>query len=134
MPPRAKQSSAAKPATPAEGVRAALAWAERVGAKRIGDDMAARYGIVTRDKVFGIRMGEIQKFAKGLGRDHDLAAALWNEGVYETRMLAIYVDEPARVTSAQMDRWVKDFDNWAVCDTVCFKLFDQTPHAFAKID
>ena len=33
-----------------------------------------------------------------------------------------------------MDRWTRDLDNWAVCDTLCFKLFDQTPHAFAMVD
>ena len=27
----------------------------------------------------------------------------------------------------------RDFDNWAVCDTVCFHLFDRTPHAFEKV-
>jgi 3-methyladenine DNA glycosylase AlkD len=48
-------------------------------------------------------------------------------------MLAAFVDEPARVTPAQMDRWCRDFDNWAICDTVCFHLFDHTPHAFAKV-
>ena len=32
-----------------------------------------------------------------------------------------------------MDRWCKDFDNWAVCDTVCFNLFDRTPHAWTKV-
>jgi 3-methyladenine DNA glycosylase AlkD len=48
-------------------------------------------------------------------------------------MLACYVDEPAHVMPAQMDRWCKDFDNWGICDTVCFKLFDQTPHAFKKV-
>jgi 3-methyladenine DNA glycosylase AlkD len=42
------------------------------------------------------------------------------------------VDEPARVTPAQMDRWARAFDNWAVVDTLCFKLFDQTPHAWTK--
>jgi 3-methyladenine DNA glycosylase AlkD len=31
-----------------------------------------------------------------------------------------------------MDRWCRDFDNWAICDTLCFKLFDQVPHAFDK--
>ena len=31
-----------------------------------------------------------------------------------------------------MDRWCRDFDNWAICDTLCFKLLDQVPHAFAK--
>lgn len=33
---------------------------------------------------------------------------------------------------ACMDRWCTDFDNWAVCDTVCFHLFDRTPHAWRK--
>ena len=32
-----------------------------------------------------------------------------------------------------MDRWCRDFDNWGICDTVCFKLFDQSPHAWAKV-
>jgi 3-methyladenine DNA glycosylase AlkD len=48
-------------------------------------------------------------------------------------MLAAFVDEPARVTPAQMDRWARDFDNWAICDTHCFHLFDRTPHAWKKI-
>ena len=25
-----------------------------------------------------------------------------------------------------MDAWAGDFDNWAICDTVCFNLFDRT--------
>src|SRR5690606_40585435 len=64
--------------------------------------------------------------AKSLGRDHELADALWRTGVYEARMLASMVDEPERVTRAQMDRWVKDCDNWALVDTLCFNLFDRT--------
>ena len=37
------------------------------------------------------------------------------------------------MTAAQMDRWCRAFGNWAVCDTVCFALFDRTPHAWAKV-
>jgi 3-methyladenine DNA glycosylase AlkD len=33
-----------------------------------------------------------------------------------------------------MDRWCADFDNWAICDTVCFALFDRTPHAWKKVE
>jgi len=47
--------------------------------------------------------------------------------VYEARTVAAYVDEPARVTAAQMDRWRRDFGNWAICDTVCFVLSTATP-------
>jgi len=32
-----------------------------------------------------------------------------------------------------MDRWCRDFDNWAITDTLCFHLFDRTPHAFDKV-
>ena len=43
------------------------------------------------------------------------------------------MDEPDKVTPAQMDRQARAFDNWAVCDTLCFALWVRTPHAFAKI-
>jgi 3-methyladenine DNA glycosylase AlkD len=49
-------------------------------------------------------------------------------------LLTSFVDEPARVTAAQMDRWARDFENWAICDTVCFHLFDRTPHAWRKVE
>jgi 3-methyladenine DNA glycosylase AlkD len=49
-------------------------------------------------------------------------------------MLASLVDEPERVTAAQMERWCRDFDNWGICDTVCFKLFDRCAHAWQKAE
>jgi 3-methyladenine DNA glycosylase AlkD len=79
-------------------------------------------------------MGALQKYAKELGPSHALALALWETGWYEARTVAAFVDEIDAVTPAQMDRWAADFDSWAICDTVCFKLFDRSPHAFAKID
>lgn len=48
-------------------------------------------------------------------------------------MLATMVEDAERVTPAQMDRWARDFDNWALVDTACFNLFDRTPHAFGRI-
>ncbi|MFG0320228.1 MAG: DNA alkylation repair protein, partial [Planctomycetota bacterium JB042] len=53
-------------------------------------------------------------------------------GRYEARLLAAFVDEPARVTSKQMDDWARDFDDWATVDTVCFHLFDRAPAAWKK--
>jgi len=91
-----------------------------------------RFGI-TANKAFGVSMTNMQKLAKRLGRSHELAGALWKTGWYEARMLTSFVDEPARVTSAQMDRWCRDFDNWGICDTLCFHLFDRTPHAWIKV-
>jgi len=92
----------------------------------------ARYGLPS-DHAVGISVGALKTKAKALGRDHDLAIALWKTGIYEARLLAAFVGDPARVTPAEMDRWCKDFDNWGVVDTVCFSLWDRTPHAFAKV-
>ena len=116
-----------------ERVRAVLDRLERQGSARIREDMLKRYGIVA-PKAYGVSVGAIQRVAKSLGRDHDLALALWATGWYEARLLTAYVDQPERVSSAQMDRWARDFDNWGVCDTLCFCLFDRTPHAWRKVD
>jgi len=113
-------------------VKAVLTSLERLADKRVLADMSGRYGIFTK-KAFGVSMSNMNLLAKRLGRNHELAAALWDTGWYEARMLASLIDEPARVTPAQMDAWVGDFDNWGIVDTVCFKLFDQTPHAWRKV-
>ena len=126
-----KKGPSATPRDVTGDVAYALEWLERRGTKKNRDGMA-RYGIVA-DKVFGVSMGTMQSLAKELGRDHKLSEALWKTGWYEARMLASLVGEPDRVTPAQMERWAKSFDNWAVCDTATFVLWDRTPHAWGKV-
>ena len=116
---------------PAPDVETLIARLERLGTKRNRDGMA-RYAIPS-DKAFGVTVATLQQMAKELAPNHELAAALWKSGWYEARMLAAMVDDPASVTPAQMDRWCRDFDNWAITDTVCFKLFDRTSHAWDKV-
>lgn len=114
-----------------ERVRYALDWLERKGSKA-GRDGMARYAIPST-RAFGVSMKDVQALGKMLGRDHALALLLWDTGCYEARALCAYVDEPERVTPAQMDRWCRDFDNWATCDTLCFALFDRTPQAWRMV-
>jgi 3-methyladenine DNA glycosylase AlkD len=113
-------------------VEEALAWLRANSSAKTLAEMGPRYGVFT-DKAFGVSMANMLALAKRLGRDHALAQALWDTGWYEARMVACMVDDPARVTPAQMDAWRADFDNWGIADTVCFKLFDQVPHAFTKV-
>jgi 3-methyladenine DNA glycosylase AlkD len=116
---------------PADRVAEVLRSLERRGSARIRDEMGPRYGVHVAT-AYGVPMREIQAIAKGIGRDHDLAEALWTTACYEARLLSAYIGDPARVTAAQMDRWVRDFDNWGVVDTICFVLWDRTPHAWRK--
>src|SRR5262245_15588931 len=116
---------------PSRNVDAAIALLKRRGSKA-GREGMARYGLPA-DRAFGVSVGAIRATAKQLGRDHQLAIALWRSGWYEARMLATMVDDPALVTPAQMDSWCEDFDSWGICDTACFVLFDRSPHAFRKV-
>jgi 3-methyladenine DNA glycosylase AlkD len=112
-------------------IATALAWLRKHAKKSVRDGMA-RYAI-PNDKALGVLMGDIQKLAKQLGRDHGLALALWDTDIYEARMLCAYVDEVDKVTPARMDAQARAFDNWAICDTLCFALWVRSPHAFGKI-
>ncbi|MGI8981169.1 MAG: DNA alkylation repair protein [Pirellulaceae bacterium] len=112
-------------------VSSVIASLKQIATKKTRDGMA-RYAIPS-DKAFGVSVGAMHKLAKRLGRNHELAEGLWKTGWYEARMMAAFIDEPAKITPAQMDRWCRDFDSWAICDTVCFHLFDRTPHAWKKV-
>jgi 3-methyladenine DNA glycosylase AlkD len=116
---------------PKSSVASVLTWLKRHSSKRTREGMA-RYGIPS-DNASGVSVADIRSLGKRLGRNHDLAIALWDTGNYEARMLTPFIDEPGRVTPAQMDRWCRDFDSWAICDALCFHLFDKTPHAWQKI-
>ena len=88
-----------------------------------------RYGINTR-RALGISVTELRGLARHIGKDHDLALALWDSRFHEARILASMLDDPAAVTESQMQTWVLDFDSWDLCDQVCGNLFDRTPYAF----
>jgi 3-methyladenine DNA glycosylase AlkD len=125
--PKPKRSAARLKAD----VAAALAWLKKNSSAKVRDGMA-RYGLPA-DKALGVPVGTIQKLGRELGKDHQLAEALWATEVYEARLLVAYVGDPVQLTPAQMDRWCRDFDNWGVLDTICFVLFNQSPHAWKKI-
>jgi 3-methyladenine DNA glycosylase AlkD len=83
-------------------VQSALTWLKRHSTKHTLEGMA-RYAIPS-DNAFGVSVSDIRVLAKRLGRNHELAAELWDTGWYEARMLTSFVDEPASVTRVQMDR------------------------------
>lgn len=117
---------------PQAGAQAALAWLKQNSSEKVRAGMA-RYGLPS-DKALGVGVGAIQKYGKQLGKNQALAEALWATDVYEARLLASFVGEADKLTPALMNRWCRDFDNWGVVDTVCFKLFDQSPHAWKLVE
>jgi 3-methyladenine DNA glycosylase AlkD len=88
-----------------------------------------RFGITPQTEQLGIPIPALRKLARAHRRDHRLAAQLWKSAIHEARILAAFVDDPALVTRAQMNRWTAAFDSWDICDQVCGNLFDRTPFA-----
>ena len=115
---------------PGASVREVLSELKRKGTAATRRSMA-RYGIVAK-RAFGVPMGTLLVLRKKLGTDQALSLALWQSGWYEARLLATMVGDPAQVTRRQMDAWARSFENWADCDTACFKLFDRVPFAGEK--
>ena len=109
---------------------AAVAWLKAHGSEECRAGLA-RFGLPT-EKAFGVPVGVIQTYGRAIGTDHSLARALWKTGWTDARLLAAFVGDASKVTPAEMDAWCRDFDSWGIVDTVCFKLWDRSPHAWKK--
>ena len=94
---------------------------KRLGERRNVEGMA-RFGIVAKN-VYGVSKPRLDELARKIGRNHSLGLALWETGNHDARILAGMIAERKLVTGKQMERWVRDFDNWDVCDGTCCHLF-----------
>ncbi len=91
----------------------------------------ARYGINPQNAL-GIPAPVIHATAKTVGRNHELAEQLWASGIREARLIAALIADPKRTDDEQMERWVRDFDSWDICDGCCSYLFRKTELARRK--
>src|SRR5881296_3212045 len=91
----------------------------------------SRFGIRT-SKALGVSIPQIRDLARKIGTNHELAQQLWITGIHEARILASMVDDPAKVSEDQMEKWALEFDSWDVVDGCCGNLFDKTGFAIRK--
>jgi 3-methyladenine DNA glycosylase AlkD len=84
-------------------------------------------------KAYGISAPVLHAFARHIGKDQSLAEDLWSSGIHDARILAPLVGESGKITAAQMERWVRDFNSWDVVDTVCCYLYAAAKPAWNKI-
>jgi len=103
---------------------------KRLGEKKNVAGMA-RFGIRAK-KVFGVSKPKLDELARKIGKNHELGVELWSTGIHDARLLGVLVSEPEKVDAKQMDRWVRDFDNWDVCDGTCCHLFVFAAPAWKK--
>jgi 3-methyladenine DNA glycosylase AlkD len=110
---------------------AVLRELKEVADPRVRERMA--YFGVNVPKAHGISAPVLHSFARHIGKDHGLAGQLWASGIHEARILATLIGESQKVTSAQMERWVRDFNSWDVVDAACCYLYASAAPAWGKI-
>ncbi|MBD3362774.1 DNA alkylation repair protein [Candidatus Dojkabacteria bacterium] len=87
---------------------------------------------INPQNALGIRIPELRKLAKEIGKNHKLALKLWDSKIHEARILASMIDDPEQVSERQMEVWTKDFNSWDLCDQVCMNLYKYTDFAWDK--
>ncbi len=76
---------------------------------------------------YGIGLTQLRKLAKRVGRDRQLAQALWQTDLYDARVVALLIDDPAQMTRAQAERQVEELAGgmlahvFASCDATLAK-------------
>ncbi len=91
-----------------------------------------KFGIISNNSL-GIYHKELKMIAKEIGQDNELALQLFDSGIYEGRLLCSKMFKPKDVTEQLMEKWVKTFENWEICDSFSMGLFSKSKFARTKI-
>lgn len=68
------------------------------------------------DNQFGVKLGDIRKLAAEIKTDDRLAAALWDTGNLDARLLAILLFRPKNLSREQVDSMVRSVGSEQVAD------------------
>ncbi len=88
--------------------------------EKLGSDTAGM-------RSYGIGLTRLRKIAKRIGRDRELAHALWKTDVYDARVIALLIDDPAQITREQAEEQVQELAGgmlahvFASCDATLVK-------------
>ena len=90
---------------------------------------ARRFGIITKYEILGISRTELRKIAKNIGKNTQLALKLWKTDILEAKILATLIANPKEFKKEYAYEWVKDIDNWDLCDQFVLNLLWKTDYA-----
>lgn len=91
-----------------------------------------KFGVISHNAL-GIYHKDLKEIAKRVGKDNELATALFDTGIYEARLLCSKLFEPKDLTEDLMEKWLLTFENWEICDSFSMGGFAKSPLAIPKI-
>lgn len=85
----------------------------------------AKWGV--GENQYGAKLGDIRKLAAKIKSDDKLAAALWETGNFDARMLSILLLAPKKLTREELDRLVREADAAQLADWLNAYVVKQHP-------
>ena len=79
----------------------------------------------------GISIWDLRKIAKEIGKDQELAEALWKTDIHEARLLAGYIADSGKISELVIEKWVLDFNSWDLVDQV-MDVIALSPYGYKK--
>lgn len=66
---------------------------------------------------YGIGLTQLRKLAKQIGKNHDLAVALWDSTIYDAKIISILIDDPKLITKEQVEKQVTNLQQGYLAHT-----------------
>ena len=81
---------------------------------------------------WGATLPRLREKADEIGKNYDLAIALWKENVRECKVLATMIMPAERMLPEVADIWMEQTPNLEIAEQAAFNLYQYLPYAPAK--
>lgn len=81
---------------------------------------------------WGVTLPRLREKADAIGKDYDLAIALWKENVRECKILATMIMPPDKILPEVVDIWMEQTDTVEIAEQASMNLYQYLPYAPMK--
>ena len=81
---------------------------------------------------WGATLPRLREKAEEIGKNYDLAIALWKENVRECKILATMIMPPNEVLPEVIDIWMEQTPTQEIAEQAAFNLYQYLPYAPEK--
>ncbi|MBL1488736.1 DNA alkylation repair protein, partial [Klebsiella pneumoniae] len=76
---------------------------------------------------WGVTLPRLREKADAIGKDYDLAIALWKENVRECKILATMIMPPDKILPEVVDIWMEQTDTVEIAEQASMNLYQYLP-------
>ncbi len=89
---------------------------------------------VSHEVYLGVNLTKLKGVAKEIKRDHELALELWASEIHDAKLLSTMIEEPKKVSLAQVDRQITEIYSVDLADKYTANVVAKMPFVQAKVD